>query len=145
LRCIAGSAVAIRDGARRRFVESRVTEALSPPTAAKAPVRGNRRTAKLLSALGVLAAAALAVNANILVARWYKRWDVTSERLYTLSGSTRELLKSLDQPVTVFVFLSRSDPLTLSVRHMLLSYASESNRISTRFVDPDQNPAEFLA
>ena len=45
--------------------------------------------------VGVLAAALLLVNVNVLGARWYKRWDLTSDRLYTLSGPTRELLASL--------------------------------------------------
>jgi hypothetical protein len=35
--------------------------------------------------LGVAAAALLLVNVNVLGARWYKRWDFTSDKLYTLS------------------------------------------------------------
>lgn len=101
--------------------------------------------AKSLPWVGVLAAALLLVNANVLGARWYKRWDFTSDRLYTLSGPTRELLRGLERPVDVVVLLSNSDPLTVSVRHMLEAYAAETRQLRTRYVDPDRSPAEFLA
>jgi hypothetical protein len=99
----------------------------------------------VLPYLGVLAAGVLLVNLNVLGARWYKRWDLTSDRLYTLSGPTRELLGSLDKPVNVTVLLSNSDPLTPSVRHMLEAYAADTRQLRVRYVDPDRSPAEFLA
>ena len=55
---------------------------------------GVTRSFKAFAALGVLGAALLAVNANVLVARWYKRWDLTHERLYTLSPATVSILSS---------------------------------------------------
>jgi hypothetical protein len=99
----------------------------------------------VLPYLGVVAAGVLLVNLNVLSARWYQRWDLTSDRLYTLSGPTRELLKSLDKPVDVTVLLSNSDPLTTSVRHMLEAYAADTRQLRVRYVDPDRSPAEFLA
>ena len=95
--------------------------------------------------LGVAAAALLFVNVNVLGARWYKRWDFTSDRLYTLSQPTRELLKGLQEPVDVSVLLSKSDPLLVSVRHMLEAYGAETQQLRVRYVDPDRSPAEFLA
>jgi hypothetical protein len=100
---------------------------------------------KALSAVGVVAAALIAVSANILVARFYTRWDWTGAGLYTLSPATVETLTSLEEPVEVAVFLSSSDPLAVSVRHMLAAYGAETTQLRPRFVDPDRNPAEFLA
>jgi gliding motility-associatede transport system auxiliary component len=110
---------------------------------ATTPRRGVSRSFRTFSALGVLGAALLAVNLNVLVARWYKRWDLTAERLYTLSPPTLKTLHSLDQPLLVTVLLSRADPLSVSVRQMLVQYRAESAKLTTKFVDPDQNPAEF--
>ena len=104
-----------------------------------------RRAIKALAAAGVFAAALIAVAVNVLVSRFYKRWDWTSAGLYTLSAATRETLAELREPVDVVVFLSASDPLALSVRHMLSSYGSETTQLRPRFVDPDRNPAEFMA
>ena len=95
--------------------------------------------------LGVAAAALLLVNVNVLGARWYKRWDVTSDRLYSLSQPTRELLASLSGPVDVNVLLSKGDPLSVSVRQMLETYSGETRQLRVRYVDPDRSPAEFLA
>jgi len=110
-----------------------------------APGGGVTRSFKALAALGVLGAAVLAVNANVLAARWYKRWDLTHERRYTLSPATLGILHSLEQPLEVDVLLSKADPLNVSVRQMLAAYGAETAKLTAKFVDPDQNPAEFLA
>lgn len=100
---------------------------------------------KALAAAGVVAAAVIAVLVNVLVARFYKRWDFTKGGLYTLSQATVETLRGLGEPVEVIVFLSASDPLSVSVRHMLTAYGAETTKLQTRYVDPDRSPAEFLA
>jgi len=111
---------------------------------AKTRTRGGvSRTFRAFAALGVLGAALLAVNLNVLVARWYKRWDLTADRLYTLSPATLKTLHALNQPLSITVLLGRADPLSVSVRQMLVQYRAETAKISTKFVDPDQNPAEF--
>lgn len=104
-----------------------------------------RRGLATLSAAGVVAAVLLGVSANVMVSRFYERWDVTSRGLYTLSQATVDTLHGLDQPVEVIVFLSSSDPLAVSVRHMLTAYGAETDQLRPRYVDPDRNPAEFLA
>jgi len=118
---------------------------MSPPNQAGAGTArgGVSRSFRAFAALGVLGAALLAVNLNVLVARWYKRWDLTAERLYTLSPPTLKTLHALDQPLVVTVLLSRADPLSVSVRQMLVQYRAETSKLTSRFVDPDQNPAEF--
>lgn len=112
------------------------------PDAAATPAS---RVLRSLSAASVLAAVALGLSANILVARFYERWDVTSRGLYTLSDATVETLETLDEPVDIIVLLSASDPLTVSVRHLLSAYGSKTRKLSPRYVDPDRSPAEFMA
>lgn len=102
-------------------------------------------SAKLSSTIGIVAAMMLAVMSNIYVARHYKRWDVTSGGLYSLSPATRETLHSLEEPIRVYVLLSNADPLSGSVRQLLEAYQAETPKIELRVTDPDKNPAEFLA
>ncbi len=106
---------------------------------------GTSRSRKALSAVGVFAAVVLAVNANVLVARWYTRWDVTSEGLYTLSHATKATLAAIAEPIQVVVLLSRDDALLPRVRQMLSAYSGETTRLEVRYVDPQRNPAEFAA
>ncbi len=107
--------------------------------------RGGASGFRWLSAGGVLAAGVIAVCLNVLVHRFYKRWDWTSAGIYTLSQPTLETLHSLADPVEVIVFLSASDPMRLSVDHMLAAYGAETKLLRPRFVDPDRSPAEFIA
>lgn len=105
----------------------------------------SKRAARVMPWVGVAAAALLLVNVNVLGARWYTRWDFTTDRLYSLSQPTRELLAALQAPVDVTVLLSKSDPLTVSVKHMLEVYSAQTRQLRVRYVDPDRSPAEFLA
>jgi hypothetical protein len=108
-------------------------------------VEARVKLGRALPWLGMAASALLLVNLNVLGARWYKRWDFTSDKLYTLSQPTRELLRGLQQPVDVSVLLSKGDPLLVSVRHMLEAYGAVTRQLHVKYVDPDRSPAEFLA
>lgn len=94
---------------------------------------------------GLFAAGLIFVCANVLVSRFYQRWDLSRGSLYTLSPVTEETLSRLQEPIEIVVFLSQGDPLTASVRHMLDAYGAKTTALRTRFVDPDRNPAEFVA
>lgn len=99
----------------------------------------------IMNGVGVIAAAVLFVCANVLAARFFHRWDATQSRLYTLSEPTRALLTGLQQPLEVVVLLSRTDPLNHTVSKVLDEYRALSSYVQPRFVDPDRNPAEFVA
>lgn len=124
--------------------------ARSLPVMASAPpderdAGGTSPLTKASSALGLVAAIALAVLGNVVVARHYKRWDLTSARLYSLSQPTKETLRALGEPIQINVLVSASDPLQVSLRHLLESYQSETTRLDVRYLDPDRKPAEFLS
>lgn len=104
-----------------------------------------RAPRRALTVLGIVGAVALAVNVNLLAARFFRRWDFTQDALYTLSEPTRRTLAALDSPIDVVVLLNRSDPLATSVRHLLKAYRSETAMLRVKELDPEQNPAEFSA
>ncbi|MCC6525053.1 MAG: Gldg family protein [Polyangiaceae bacterium] len=103
------------------------------------------RHARWSAALGLFAAVAVAVLANVWSARHYRRWDWTTSGLYTLSPLTVQTLHALEEPVSVYVLLSAADPLSLSVRHLLEAYRAESSRLTVEHVDPDKDAAAFIA
>lgn len=105
---------------------------------------GTSSFTKASSALGLTAAFALAVLGNVVVARNYKRWDLTSNKMYSLSSATKETLHGLQETVQINVLVTESDPLQVSIRHILESYRSETTRLDIRYIDPDRKPAEFL-
>lgn len=107
--------------------------------------RGRGRSLELSYVLAIVAAVVLVVMVNILSARHYRRWDWTSGGLYTLSPLTTHTLRSLGEPVRLYVLLSGADPLTITLRHLAEAYQAETRHLTFEFVDPDRRPAEFLA
>ena len=61
--------------------------------------------------------------------RHYRRWDLTTNRLYTLSPATLQTLHALGERVDVDVVLSSGDPLANSVKFLLDAYQAESERL----------------
>ncbi|WP_198374872.1 GldG family protein [Neoroseomonas rubea] len=112
----------------------------------KTPRPGTRRIWS--SALGVLAAALLAIGVNMLVDRLAPRAriDLTQQRLYTLSDGTRSVLQGLTDPVTLRLFYSRRLGTAVPaygayaerVRAMLEEYVAVSGgRVRLEVFDPE--------
>ncbi len=110
------------------------------------PRPGSRRLWS--SALGIVAAAVLAVGVNMLVDRLAPRArvDLTQQRLYTLSAGTVSVLQGLQDPVTLRLFYSRRlgsavpayGSYAERVRAMLEEYAAVSGgRVRLEVFDPE--------
>jgi ABC-type uncharacterized transport system len=124
----------------------------TPEAAPKAERDGEAQGALLSSAAtkvgasaGIVAAMVLATLVNVLVARHFKRWDVTRGGLYTLSDATLATLHELPEPVKIYLLLPGGEPLTLSVSHLLDGYRAETSKLDVEIIDPDRRAADFLA
>ena len=66
------------------------------------------------------------VLANLVSSRAFKRYDITSPKSYSLSDSSRELVKTLDEPVFIQVFFNDKLPSQYSnVRQYVSDILSE--------------------
>ena len=73
----------------------------------------------LYSAVGVLAMAAVLLAANMIMGVMKTRVDLTKEKAYTLSAGTREILKKLDTPVKIRLYVTQvsdSSPQTVFLK-----------------------------
>jgi ABC-type uncharacterized transport system involved in gliding motility auxiliary subunit len=86
---------------------------------------------------------AIVVMCNILAFRNYRRWDWTTEGLFTLSPRTQELLHGLDQDIDVYLVLSSAESNYTDLRELLERYRAESQHIVLHFIDPDREPSEY--
>ncbi len=71
-------------------------------------------------------------------------WDLTEERLFSISPQTRQVLESLDQPILLTAFVQGGDD--PGIERVLMAYADASRRVDYRLVDPEARPdlaAEF--
>jgi len=103
------------------------------------------RARRLWAAAGVAAAVVIAVLLNMLSSRHFKRWDWTSSGLYSISNVTEQTLRTLTEEVEIQVLLSRDDPLTLTLHHLLDAYRAINPSLAVEFIDPDLSPAAFMA
>lgn len=76
--------------------------------------------------------------------RWHARLDFTNEKRFTLSEPTKQLLRKIDKPVEVDVFLSGELPsafrkLSASTDDLLREFRETSRgRIQYRFIEPSE-------
>ncbi|MCL2132258.1 MAG: gliding motility-associated ABC transporter substrate-binding protein GldG [Lentimicrobiaceae bacterium] len=86
----------------------------------------------------------LVVGLNVIFSFFFARLDLTAEKRYTLSNSTKSMLKSLEDIIYVKVYLSGSKlppdyaELSQKVRELLDEMRVYSDNIEYEFIDPAQ-------
>ena len=102
---------------------------------------------KTISYSGLLILAVLFVLVNMVSGNLFKstRMDLTEDKLYTLSSGTLNILKSIEEPVTLHYFFSDQASQDIPqlrtyatrVRELLQEYAQLSNgKITLHVIDP---------
>jgi len=102
--------------------------------------RRNARYAAIAS-VSVLVVLGLLIAVNYLSNRRNKRWDLTSNKQYSLSDQSVKLLKGLDAPVKVRVFDKETDFDRYRTRLAEYEYQSDK-KMSIDYVDPDKHPLD---
>lgn len=83
---------------------------------------------------------------NLLSRDYFFRWDLTQDKQYTLSNATKNLLKGLDEPVTVTAYFTNDLPQQLvktreDFRDLLEEYSNRSGgMLNYEFIDPGDDP-----
>jgi ABC-type uncharacterized transport system involved in gliding motility auxiliary subunit len=95
---------------------------------------GTMAGASVLIMLGIL------IAVNYLSTRQNKRWDLTTNKQYTLSDQTVKLLKGLSSPVKLIVFDQEQN--FDRFRSRLTEYQYNSSKLQVEYVDPDKRPVE---
>jgi ABC-type uncharacterized transport system involved in gliding motility auxiliary subunit len=86
--------------------------------------------------IGILAAI------NVLGARRHERWDLTSNKQFSLSDATAKLLGDLQKPIQVTAFFSFDDTRRGEFGDLLREYQVRANgMLEYEFVDPVEQPA----
>ena len=91
-----------------------------------------------IASVSVLVVLGILIAANYLSAKQNKRWDLTSNRQYSLSEQTVKLLNGLTAPVKLIVFEKELDQERFKPR--LNEYQYHSKQVSIEYIDPDKKP-----
>src|SRR5882672_1417575 len=94
-----------------------------------------------VSVVGALALLAALAGVNYIAVKKPKSWDLTKDKIFTLSDQTIGVLQTLKQPVKVQAFYAGSEPEYPELDARLRQYQSKTDQLSVEFVDPFKHPA----
>ena len=83
---------------------------------------------------------------NVLSRRYFIRWDLTQGNQYTLSSASKDILRNLEDPVTVKAYFSKDLPPHIAktrrdFQDILIEYGNVSRgNIDYEFVNPNEDP-----
>lgn len=103
---------------------------------------------QLLLAIGIIVLINVLANARFGNTALYGSLDLTEEKRFTLTPGTREMLRNLDEVVTIEIMLAGKDlpanykRLKEAIQQTLADFRSESGYIEYRFVDPMAGDSE---
>jgi len=100
--------------------------------------------AQALQLAGVVAAVVLAGVVNVLAARHFARWDWTTDRRWSLGAATLETVRTLEQPLDVWVIAGPGEPVEQSLKQILIEYEAASPRVAVHWIDPDRDAVQLL-
>jgi len=100
----------------------------------------SRRQARYgtLAATSVVAVFGILIAVNYIGVRQSKRWDLTTNKQFSLSDQSRNVLDKLDSALQVMVFSQEGE--FPRFRDKLKEYEYVSKKISTEYIDPDKKP-----
>lgn len=94
------------------------------------------------SSITVVIGIVLAVVVNLIAAKVptkYTSFDVTSNKLYTITDQTKEMLAGLQEDINLYV-ISAESSVDTNLQQTLNCYESESEHVKVSYVDPLVNP-----
>ncbi|MCA0931087.1 gliding motility-associated ABC transporter substrate-binding protein GldG [Lutimonas saemankumensis] len=89
------------------------------------------------------------VGLNIAGSFYYKRYDLTHDKRYTLSDETKRLISEIEKPLSIKVYLQGSFPaefkrLQLETNQLLQEFNEINELIQFRFIDPMSSSKELV-
>ena len=95
----------------------------------------------ILTSVGLIIG--IVILLNILSKQFFFRLDLTEDKQYTLSNATKDILRNMDQPVTVSAYFSDNTPPSIEktkndFRDMLVEYSNLSKgMVDYEFINPE--------
>ena len=110
-------------------------------------MESKRKNMKKKQVVTFLVTVAIIILVNLIGSFFFTRFDLTNEKRYTLSSSTKEILKGLDDYVYFKVYLDGEFPasfkkLRRETKEMLDEFRAYSKYIEYEFIDPYESPEE---
>jgi ABC-type uncharacterized transport system involved in gliding motility auxiliary subunit len=106
--------------------------------AALSSITGRRARYGTNAAVYSIAFVALLVAVNYISTRHYHRWDLTANKMFTLSPQSEKVLRTLKKPLKFYGFFAGG--MNPQAEQLYESYAYASPMVTYQMVDPDKHP-----
>ncbi|MBQ8982315.1 MAG: GldG family protein [Lachnospiraceae bacterium] len=93
----------------------------------------------LKSGILLLIVTAVLIAGNLLLEKADIRWDLTKEKIYTISDQTVSILQGIDQDVTIYI-LSSEENFPIGFAQMVSEYQKSSSHVKVLYRSLDQYP-----
>ncbi|MCB0665548.1 MAG: GldG family protein, partial [Saprospiraceae bacterium] len=99
------------------------------------------------NSVSILLVAGIVLLLNVLSRQLFFRLDLTEGKQYTLSKATKDILRNLEDPVTIKAYFSEDLPANVAktkrdFQEMLIEYSNLSKgNVDYEFVNPNDDPA----
>ena len=103
-------------------------------------MKNNKLLISLILSVGII------VLVNVLSSRLFLRADFTADKRYTLSKATKDIVRNLEDPVTVTAYFTKDLPAAIvqtknEFKEMLIEYTNlAKGNLVYEFVDPNEDP-----
>lgn len=104
-----------------------------------------RRESRLYTVLGIALVTCIVLMTNYLAFRHYTRFDWTTERRYTLSERSVEVLRELNADIDIYLFVSAGEANYTDIRELLDRYRAASSHAQVHFIDAVRQRSEYEA
>jgi gliding motility-associatede transport system auxiliary component len=99
---------------------------------------GRRARYGTLAGTSVLVVLGIMIAVNYIGAKQNKRWDLTTNKSFSLSDQSRNTVAKLDAPLEIKVFAKEDE--FQRYKDRLNEYQYASKNVKTEYIDPDKKP-----
>jgi ABC-type uncharacterized transport system involved in gliding motility auxiliary subunit len=100
----------------------------------------NKTTTGILTGTSTLFVVAILVVVQLISLKHNGRYDLTSNKRFTLSEQTKKVLQNLENPLMFYSFYNESEADFETVKDLLQQYADITPKVKFQFVDADKEP-----
>lgn len=94
-----------------------------------------------VSAVSVVVLIGVLVAVNYIAVKKPHSWDLTKDKIFTLSDQTVGVLKGLKDPVKIQAFYAASEPEYTELDQRMRQYKAQTDKLEVEFIDPFKHPA----
>ena len=101
-------------------------------------MKGRKIKERINTGLAILIFLCIVILINLISIKRYKRFDFTTNKIYTLSPQTKKILKNLKENLNIYAFYKETFGEKKKAQDLFEQYKEVSNKIKYQFIDPDR-------